>query len=158
MEKHLKISKIFLIVYGAIIAFFSMCCLFEMGLTHIVSSPIQAENVWKIYMPVLTIIGLANLFFGINLRKIQKGKLTIHLIISAALIVWLTLYIIALFTGNMFINRPVTYPKGSPEDVMKIVASIFGFISIIIGLAVIIVPQIIIGKKLYKVEKEQNAK
>lgn len=154
MEKQIKAAKIILIVYGAILAFFGIWSLFEKGLMHITSSHMHAESVWIILMPALSIIGLAYLIFGINLHKIQKRKLTIHLIISGVSLIWFTLYVIAFFTGNTFSNKHTTYPEGTIRNVIEIAANIFDYLSIIISLAVIIIPQIIIGKKLYKVEKK----
>jgi len=158
MDKRIKVTKIFLIVYGGIMAFFGIWCLLIMGLMRTTPVPMKAESIWIIYMPILTIIGLSYLFLGINLRKIQKRKLTIYLIICGAFMVWLVLYLIAVFSQNMSSVWESGYPAGSDADRFHIVGIIFGFASCIIGLGVIIIPQIIIGKKLYKIAKEQIEK
>ncbi|MDZ7743239.1 MAG: hypothetical protein U5Q03_16265 [Bacteroidota bacterium] len=140
-KKSASIDKIITYIGGGI-AVFSLMCIIQVSImsADFINS---LKSVWIIYMPILALIGGLYFLFGLRFKKIKKNKLIIHIIISIASLIWLTLYINAL-------NKSDSIPNDSIE-------TYFYFGGIITGIVIMIIPQFIIGRKIYKIEVEKNA-
>ena len=103
-------------------------------------------NYYFYFMPFLLIIGLSYLILGIRLPKLKTKILVSHIVISISLIIWTICWV--LFNGQ----GHETSTKLT-ESIEKMANST----SVIIGLIMILIPQIIIGNKLFKLEKGHNA-
>jgi len=130
---------------------FSLFSLFQVLITRFLTEKqMSVENIWIIFMPTLLIIGLAFLLTGIFITKIKNKKLLIHSTISILSIIWLILYIVSLGENNLS-------PSKLPDEMDRIIASVFYYFGIIVCSLLIIIPELIIGIKLYKIEKKNNA-
>jgi hypothetical protein len=93
------------------------------------------------FMPFLLMIGLSYLILGIRLPKLKSKMLVSHIVISISLIIWAICWVL--------FNSLVKKDQGQ-ETNTDLISTITGFI-------IILIPQIIIGNKLYKLEKGINA-
>jgi len=151
MDKQTKVTKILLIIFGGMLTIFSLFSLFQVLITRFLTEKqMSVENIWIIFMPTLLIIGLAFLLTGIFITKIKNKKLLIHSTISILSIIWLILYIVSLGENNLS-------PSKLPDEMDRIIASVFYYFGIIVCSLLIIIPELIIGIKLYKIEKKNNA-
>jgi hypothetical protein len=91
-------------------------------------------------------IGLSYLILGIRLPKHRTKILASHIVISISLIIWTTCWI--LFNNQR--QETITEWNASTETMANSTPLIIIFI-------IILIPQIIIGNKLYKLEKGHNA-
>ena len=98
------------------------------------------------FMPFLLMIGLSYLILGIRLPKLRTKILVSHIIISISLIIWTICWV--LFNNQA--QEAITELNEPTETTANST-------SLIIVLIIILIPQIIIGNKLYKLEKGQNA-
>jgi hypothetical protein len=99
------------------------------------------------FMPFLLIIGLSYLILGIRLPKLKTKILVSYIFISISLIIWTICW--ALFKNQ---------GQETITELTKFTGTITNSISLIAGLIILIlIPQIIIGNKLFKIEKGHNA-
>jgi len=133
------INKI-IIWLGGFIAFFSLMSLVQLTITASLDND-SLSDVWLRYMPILALIGVAYLFFGLFFHKIKKQRLLIHIVISLLSIVWLILYTISLNASN-----PLPDPISEPFDYK--IESIFYYGGIIVAFLFMISSQIFIGLKI----------
>lgn len=98
------------------------------------------------FMPILLLIGLLYLLLGIRLPKLRTKKLVFHIVISISLIIWTICW--ALF------NSKVQETDAKLTESTEIMVN---STSLVIVLIIVLIPQIIIGNKLYKLEKGHNA-
>ena len=106
-------------------------------------------NYYFLFMPFLLFIGASYLILGIRVLKLRTKLLIPHLIISILLILW----IICCVIFNFFIKEKssnLNTISESSEIIVKTLSLIFGFLFIL-------VPQIIIGLNLYKLDNNHNA-
>jgi len=107
------------------------------------------RNYYFYFMPFLLIIGLSYLILGIRLPKLKTKMLVSHIFISISLIIWTICWVLFKF---LFLKdqgqETITQLSDSTETMANITLLIIVFI---------IIPQIIIGNKLYKLEKGHNA-
>ena len=148
MTKNEKIARVILIIYGGVKAFYASIFFFSLLLMKLIGTDMRAETIWFIYMPLLMILGFAFLFFGIYFKKLNIPKLNTHIILSVLSIVWLICYTISTTSVTMT-NQPNTYTP----PVIRLIFVLFG---IIISFSAFLIPQIIIGIKLYSAEKNRT--
>ena len=98
------------------------------------------------FMPFLLLIGLSYLILGIRLPKLKTKILVSHIVISISLMIWTICWV--LFYGQG--HDTITKLTESNETMANST-------SVITYLIIILIPQIIIGNKLYKLEKGLNA-
>jgi hypothetical protein len=91
-------------------------------------------------------IGFSYLILGIRLSKLKTKILVSHIVISISLIIWTICWV--LFNGQ---GQETTGKLTESSETMS------NSTSIITYLIIILIPQIIIGNKLYKLEKGLNA-
>jgi hypothetical protein len=103
-------------------------------------------NHYFYFMPFLFMIGLSYLILGIRLPKLRAKIFASHIVISISLIIWTICWV-------LFDNQGEKTSTGLKESTKTLADSI----SLITYLIVILIPQIIIGSKLYKLEKGHNA-
>jgi hypothetical protein len=103
-------------------------------------------NYYFYFMPFLLMIGLSYLILGIRLPKLKTKILVSHIVISISLIIWTICWV--LFNGQG--HDTITKLTESNETMANST-------SVITYLIIILIPQIIIGNKLYKLEKGLNA-
>lgn len=131
--------RIKIIIIGGLVSFFSLMMLFQ-SIFIFEKFDELLKAVWELYMPILSIIGLFYLFFGIFFEKFRKFKLLVHILISIASIIWFIFYFIALEKTDQFSGL-------NPNE--NGIASFFYYFGAIIGLLIIVIPQIWIGMKIY---------
>lgn len=148
MTKNEKIARVILIIYGGVKAFYAGVFFFSLLLMKLMGTDLHAETIWFIYMPILMVLGFAFLFFGIYLKKLTIPKLKTHIILSVLSIVWLICYTIS--TTNVTITDQ---PDTNTSPIIRLVFVIFG---IIVSFSAFLIPQIIIGIKLYSAEKNRT--
>jgi hypothetical protein len=103
------------------------------------------SNYYFYFMPFLLMIGLSYLILGIRLPKLRTKILVSHIVISISLIIWTICWVLFNHQAQEAItelNEPTEITANST--------------SLIIVLIIILIPQIIIGTKLYKLEKGHN--
>lgn len=98
------------------------------------------------FMPFLLVIGLSYLILGIRLPKLRTKILVSHIVISVSLIIWTICWV-------LFNNQRQETSTELTESTKTMATSI----SVITYLIIILIPQIIIGNKLYKLEKGHNS-
>lgn len=140
-KKPTTIDKIITYIGGGI-AIFSLMCLFQVSIMSAEFSG-SLKSVWIIYMPILALMGGLYLLFGLKFKKIKKNKLTIHTIISVSSWIWMILYINALNTSS---DATSDNPSGK----------YFYAGGIIVAILVMIIPQLLIGREIYKIERGKN--
>lgn len=105
------------------------------------------QNYYFYFMPFLLLIGLSYLILGIRLPKLKANALLSHIVISISLIIWIICWVFykkeALET-----SAELTGSTGSMTDSIYLIPFL---------IIIILIPQIIIGSKLYKLEKVHNA-
>ena len=103
-------------------------------------------NFYFYFMPFLLMIGLSYLILGIRLSKLKTKILVSHIVISISLMIWTICWV--LFNGQG--HETITKLTESNETMANSTI-------VITYLIIILIPQIIIGNKLYKLEKGLNA-
>ena len=99
------------------------------------------KSVWLTYIPFLTAIGLLYTLFGFRFKKIRKNRLLIHIGFSVVSWIWLAFYVIAL-------DKTTTAP-------MEKIEQYFYLGGIIFSILLMVIPQFLIGKKIYQLEKKK---
>jgi len=110
------------------------------------------HDIWGIYMPLMILLGLIYVGFGLMFNKIRTKKFKINQLISFLSLGWVVGYTISSFE---FIKL---FSATTPQDF-----AFFGYISYVfagIGFLVVFgmftVPQYLIGKKIKNLETEEN--
>jgi hypothetical protein len=103
-------------------------------------------NYYFYFMPFLLMIGLSYLILGIRLPKLKTKILVSHIVISISLIIWTICWV--LFNGQ---GHETSTKLAESNETMANSTSVMTY------LIIILIPQIIIGNKLYKLEKGLNA-
>jgi len=148
-------AKTLLKIYGGIITFLAAIQLligfiifsnWNFLINLIDQSFRRNPNYYFKFMPFLLIIGLSYLILGIRLPKLKTNILVSHIVISISLIIWTICWV--LYNGQ---GHETSTKFTEPIETMSNLSFV------IIGLLIILIPQIIIGNKLYKLEKGHNA-
>ena len=103
-------------------------------------------NYYFYFMPFLLMIGLSYLILGIRLPKLRTKILVSHIIISISLIIWTICWVLFNDQGQETIT-----------ELNEATETMANSTTLIIVLIIILIPQIIIGNKLYRLEKGHNA-
>lgn len=149
MDKRFKGTRIFLIIYGAAIAFFSIYSLLLLLIMRTSPSHMPVGKVWLVFMPLLAIIGLAFLFFGVLIEKNKSKRMLIFLLISLSSIIWYILY--AFFAGAVY-----NFPFMGNTDVISTILKVLFYIMMVACSAVFIVPELIIWRNLKRIEGQNK--
>lgn len=105
-------------------------------------------NIWIIYMPLLIIIGICYLVFGFLNHKIKTSRFQINLLLSILSLFWVVAYMISnLRYLDIFLS-------GFRDSGMIGVFYIFAGLGFIVVLALLTVPQYVIGKRIKKQDKK----
>ncbi|HNW68782.1 MAG TPA: hypothetical protein PKI01_00140 [Bacteroidales bacterium] len=147
MDKKIKGIRIFLIIYGGAITFLSFYFMTMSLLMITTSNDFSVERVWVVFMPFLFIIGICFLLFGLLIKKIKTKRQLIFLIISTLSIIWYILY-------AYFVRGTSNYPFMGKTDGISIVLTVLFYITIVASSAVFIVPELIIWKKIKRIERQ----
>ena len=141
MDKKIRGTRIILIIYGAVIAFFLFYFFAMSLLMSTASSHFSVERVWIVFMPFLFIIGIGFLFLGILIKRIRTKRQSIFLILSSFSIVWYILY-------SFFVWRTSNLPFMEMTDSISIVLTVLFYITMVASSAIFIVPELIIWRNL----------
>ncbi len=101
------------------------------------------HNTWDTYMPLLILLGLTYIIFGLLLNKMQHRSFGIFLIIVILTLGWLAGYLV----------RTLQYPDlfmATDQGFSDPVALVFAGIGTLFMLAFFTVPQFVIVRKLRK--------
>ena len=106
------------------------------------------HNIWNIYMPLLILIGICYLLFGLFFHKIKADKYQINLGLSLISLIWVLAYSISClkYIDTFFKSTSAGF------EAFKYLQYIFIGIGFLAVLAVFTIPQYKIGKRI----KEQN--
>lgn len=132
-----KIDMIIAILGGAITIFSFMMLVQSFVMPS--DSLEVLKSVWLKYIPFLTAIGLLYTFFGLRFKRIKKNRLLIHILISVASWIWFIFYAMALEKAN--------------TTQMEKTGEYFYLGGIILSILVMLIPQVLIGKKIYQLER-----
>ncbi|MCF8332046.1 MAG: hypothetical protein K9H84_06305 [Bacteroidales bacterium] len=134
-----KIDMIIAILGGAItiFSFMMLAQLFVMSSNFM--GPLK--SVWLKYIPVMTAIGLSYTLFGLRFKRLKKNRLLIHIGFSIVSWIWLLFYIIALDKTN----------TGPAEKIEQY----FYYGGLILAILLMVIPQYLIGRKIYLLEKNK---
>jgi len=149
MDKKIKGTRIFLIIYGASITFFSFYFIAMSLLMSTTSSHSSIESLWIFFMPFLFFIGIGFLLFGLLIKRMKTKKQLIFLVISTFSIIWYILY-------AFFIQKTSIFPFMGKTDGLSIVLTVLFYITMVASSAVFIVPELIIWKNLKRIEKQNK--
>lgn len=106
------------------------------------------DEVWIIFMPLMILLGISYILFGILFKKIKSDKYMINLILSILSLIWVVAYGYSiLFDSDSFF---------AIMGEMKILAYIFATFGFIVVLGLFTVPQYIIGKRIKKLETDNK--
>jgi len=149
MDKKIKRTRIFLIIYGASITFFSFYFLAMSLLMSTTSSHFSIERLWIIFMPFLFIIGIGFLLFGLLIKRIKGKRQLIFLVISAFSIIWYIFY-------AFFVRGTSNFPFMGKTDGISIFLTVLFYITMVASSVVFIVPELIIWKNLKRIESQNK--
>lgn len=135
LNKRFTLRNIIIII-GSVVTIFSTISLMQVSMMDLESLN-SIKEVWKQFMPLLAIIGISYLIFGVLFEKISKNKLLIHILVCIASLLWFAFYVNALSS------------KISLEGFNNIVVY-FYYLGIVFGFLIMIIPQLLIGIKIYK--------
>lgn len=109
------------------------------------------HEIWIFYMPLLIILGFGYLAFGFLFNKIKTNKYQINLLLSILCLIWVIAYAIScirymdvLFSG-----------MANDFDAFKYIGYGFAGFGFLAVLALMTVPQYIIGKRI-KIQEAEN--
>lgn len=147
----------FYAVFGAFAIL--MVKLQTMMLSNFESSPDESftntlnvlHEIWIVYMPSLIILGLGYLAFGFLFNKIKTNKYQINLLLSILCLIWAIAYAISC------IRYIDVFFSGMPNDfeAFKYIGYGFAGFGFIAVLALMTVPQYIIGRRI-KMQEIEN--
>lgn len=146
MNRQIKGTRIFLLIFGGIILFFSVFGLLADLLIREAATITTIEQTWLISMSFQALIGLVFMFFGIFINKIKKGKFLLHLAISA-------LSIILIVLSDIFVVPDNASSTSNLSDPNHHIDTIFNYFGMAIFFLMFIIPEIIIGIRLYRIER-----
>ena len=102
------------------------------------------HDIWGVYMPLMILLGVGYLLFGLFFNKIGAKKFQVNLALSILSLIWVIAYVITnikymetffgVFNGNFGSTKTIAYGF-----------AVFGLIAVV---AMFTVPQYIIGKKI----------
>jgi hypothetical protein len=111
------------------------------------------HEIWIVYMPLMILIGVCYLIFGLLFKKIKTNKYQINLVLSIFSMTWVITYAISC------IKYFYTFFAGFGNDfaVFKYIGYGFAGFGFIAVFALFTVPQYLIGKSIKRqgVENEQ---
>ena len=144
--KQIKFVRILLIIFGGAISLFALVgIILDLLLYFIDNSFAYPVDNYIIFMLIPIIIGLIYLFIGIYFIKMTKWKLPIHIVLSIVLICWFIPYFIyhpGLIQNIIKFNPDLPISPG-------IIIVYFQRIFLIL---LVLIFQMIIGRKLYKIK------
>lgn len=148
MIKHQKLKgvKNFLIIYGAIMSGFAFLTIITNLPILIFRSPLILS---LSQMPAMLPVALAYLIFGIKFYNLQSKRFRVFLWINILSLIWFLLYLAGIFLYNSYIATDPNYNFSGAHWYINY-SSPFFYASIIL------VPGIIILKKLNKVKIEET--
>jgi hypothetical protein len=102
------------------------------------------HKLWIVYMPLLVLLGIGYLVFGLLYYKIKVNKFQINLVLSVLSVIWVFAYALSCikYLDILF----------SDFEPFKYIAYVIGGVGFIAVIATLTVPQYIIGKKIRKEE------
>jgi hypothetical protein len=129
-------------------------------LTNFESSPHESftstlkvlHEIWIVYMPLLTILGLGYLAFGFFFNKIKTNKYLINLLLSILCLIWFVAYAISSirFMDVLFAGMANGF------EAFKYILYVFAGIGFVAVFALMTIPQYTIGKKIKTHETENE--
>lgn len=125
-----------IIIIGSVVTLFSTISLMQVSMMNLESLN-SIKEVWKQFMPLLAIIGISYLTFGVLFEKVGNNRLLVHILVSIASLLWFIFYVNALSS------------KISLEGFNEIIVYSY-YVGIVFGFLIMIIPQLLIGIKIYK--------
>ncbi len=110
------------------------------------------HEIWIIYMPLMILMGISYIVFGLSFQKIKTKKLQINLVLSVLSLIWVIAYAISC------IKYMDVFFAGMTNDfeMFKYIAygfAVFGFVAVF---ALFTVPQYLIGQRIKRQETENK--
>ena len=109
------------------------------------------HNIWIVFMPLMILLGIGYLLFGLLYFRIKVNRFQVNLVLSILSLIWVIAYAVSSlkYLYGFFAEMATDF---APFKYIGYVIAGFGFIAV---LAVFTVPQYIIGKRIKK-EKDSN--
>jgi hypothetical protein len=104
------------------------------------------HNIWILYMPLMILLGIGYVIFGLLYHRIKVNRYQINLVLSILSLIWVIAYALSClkYLDVLFAEMATDF---APFKYIGYVIAGFGFIAV---LAVFTVPQYIIGKRIKK--------
>ncbi len=106
------------------------------------------NDIWYTYMPLMFVLGLLYLGFGLFYKKITTDKYLINLVLSIMSIAWVIGYTISSMN-----NADILFADLGEDKYLVYGFAGFGYI---IVLAIFTIPQYIIGKRIKNIEIDKK--
>ncbi|MCT4636844.1 MAG: hypothetical protein N4A72_03960 [Bacteroidales bacterium] len=102
------------------------------------------HSIFKIYMPLLILLGIGYLIFGIFYNRIKSKRYQINLLLSIMCIAWIAGYIV----NNVLNVDELNAGFANNNEALKLMAYGYLIFGSIIALAIMAVPQYILGRAI----------
>lgn len=109
---------------------------------------IVLHKIWIVYMPLMILLGISYMAFGMLYNRIQVNKFQINLVLSILSTIWVIAYSISCIKYLDILLADMA----NDFEPFKYIGYVFAGIGFIVVIAVFTVPQYIIGKKIKKQE------
>jgi len=152
MDKKIKGTRIFLIIYGSAITFVSFyASLILLLVNQGPTTSLSYEKKGLIFLPFLILIGLAFLLFGIFINKVKSKRKLIFLLICALSIIWYILHTICVQLNGLGL-----FPNIETTDTNSVISNILSYFKMFVLSAFFVVPELIIWRNLKRIERQNK--
>ena len=110
------------------------------------------HEIWIVYMPLMILIGISYIVFGLSFQKIKSKKLQINLVLSILSLIWVIAYAISCIKYmNVFFAG-----MSNDFEMFKYIAYGFAGFGFVAVFTLFTVPQYIIGQRIKRQETENK--
>jgi len=104
------------------------------------------HGIWIIYMPLMILLGIAYLIFGLLFHQISSHKFQINLVLSALSLIWVLAYVISCLPYMHLLISDFAFGQKWFGSLIYIITA-FGFLVVF---SLFTLPQFIIGMQIRK--------
>ena len=106
------------------------------------------HKIWIVYMPLMVLLGISYIVFGLLYSRIKVNKFQINLVLSILSFIWVIAYALSCikYLDILFADMAKDF------EPFKYVGYVFAGFGFIVVIAAFTVPQYIIGKRIKKQE------